>query len=120
MSEGLKLRNLLAELLPEGWDTAAHLCAANRAPTLAQRLRGAQQGSDGGSAAAAGGSGGGSDNAKLLRQVPQGKGRVALVGFREFIFSDDSGALAEFAAATERSFGTTVQRLMYNPGGFAC
>jgi hypothetical protein len=40
----------------------------------------------------------------------------ALVGFREWIFSEDSGALAEFAAATERSFGTTVQRVMHNPG----
>lgn len=52
----------------------------------------------------------------VLMQVPQGKGRIALVGFREWIFSEDSGALAEFAAATERSFGTTVQRLMHNPG----
>jgi hypothetical protein len=52
----------------------------------------------------------------VLTQVPQGKGRIALVGFREWIFSEDSGALAEFAAATERSFGTTVQRLMHNPG----
>jgi hypothetical protein len=40
----------------------------------------------------------------------------ALLGFREWIFSEDSGALAEFAAATERSFGTTVQRIMNNPG----
>ena len=40
----------------------------------------------------------------------------ALVGFREWVFSADSGALAVFAAATERSFGTTVQRVMYNPG----
>jgi hypothetical protein len=40
----------------------------------------------------------------------------ALLGFREWVFSEDSGALAEFAAATERSFGTTVQRVMHNPG----
>lgn len=40
----------------------------------------------------------------------------ALVGFREWVFSEDSGAMAEFAAATERSFGTTVQRVMHNPG----
>lgn len=44
----------------------------------------------------------------------------ALVGFREWVFSEDSGALAEFAAATERSFGTTVQRVMHNPGGSMC
>jgi hypothetical protein len=43
---------------------------------------------------------------------------VALVGFREWVFSEDSGALAEFAAGTERSFGTTVQRVMHNPGGW--
>jgi callose synthase len=118
VAEGLKLRNLLAELLPEDWDTA-HLSTK---PTLTQtirqgtqRLLGVQGGgsSGGGAAAAAAGQG---DSAKMLRQVPQGKGRVALVGFREWIFSEDSGALAEFAAATERSFGTTVQRLMHNPG----
>jgi hypothetical protein len=44
---------------------------------------------------------------------PQGP---ALLGFREWVFSEDSGALAEFAAATERSFGTTMQRVMHNPG----
>ena len=41
----------------------------------------------------------------------------ALVGFREWVFSEDSGALGVFAAATEKSFGTTVQRVMHNPGG---
>lgn len=55
-------------------------------------------------------------NTDLLDEIPKGKGRVALVGFREWIFSEDSGALAEFAAATEKSFGTTVQRLMHWPG----
>jgi hypothetical protein len=45
--------------------------------------------------------------------TPQGP---ALLGFREWVFSEDSGALAEFAAATERSFGTTMQRVMHNPG----
>lgn len=34
---------------------------------------------------------------------------VALVGFREWIFSQDSGALAGFAAATEFTFGSIVQ-----------
>jgi len=113
VAEGLKIRNLLAELLPEGWDTA-HLRSR---PTITQALRQTTQrllGMQAGAAAAAGNN----DNAQLLKQIPQGKGRVALVGFREWIFSEDSGALAEFAAATERSFGTTVQRLMYNPGAF--
>ncbi|KDD75094.1 1,3-beta-glucan synthase, partial [Helicosporidium sp. ATCC 50920] len=41
---------------------------------------------------------------------------VALVGFREWIFSQDSGALAGFAAATEFTFGSIVQRIMTWPG----
>lgn len=115
VAEGLKLRNLLAELLPEGWDTE-HLRSRL---TLTQIFRQSSQrwmGLQGSGAAAA--AAGVADNTALLKQVPQGKGRIALVGFREWIFSEDSGALAEFAAATERSFGTTVQRLMHNPGEF--
>ena len=42
---------------------------------------------------------------------------VALVGFREYVFSADSGALAGFAAATEFTFGSIVQRIMTWPGG---
>jgi 1,3-beta-glucan synthase len=42
---------------------------------------------------------------------------VALVGFREWIFSQDSGALASFAAATEFTFGSIIQRVMTWPGG---
>jgi len=41
---------------------------------------------------------------------------VALVGFREWIFSSDSGALASFAAATEFTFGSIIQRIMTWPG----
>lgn len=41
---------------------------------------------------------------------------VALVGFREVIFSQDQGALAGFAAATEYTFGSMVQRVMTWPG----
>lgn len=41
---------------------------------------------------------------------------VALVGFREWVFSQDSGALASFAAATEFTFGSMVQRIMTWPG----
>jgi hypothetical protein len=52
-----------------------------------------------------------------LQHGPSTRQGPALVGFREWIFSEDSGALAEFAAATERSFGTTMQRVMHNPGG---
>ena len=38
------------------------------------------------------------------------------VGFREWIFSDVSGALGTFAAAAEFAFGTIVQRTMSYPG----
>jgi 1,3-beta-glucan synthase len=79
VAEGLKLRNLLAELRPELREQSA--------VSRVNSHGGAQQ-----------------------------QKQVALLGFREWIFSEDSGVLAEFAAATERSFGTTVQRLMYNPG----
>ena len=34
---------------------------------------------------------------------------TALCGFKEYIFSDKAGALAEFAAATEYAFATVVQ-----------
>jgi hypothetical protein len=58
--------------------------------------------------------------AEFKKHGPLGDGAApgpALVGFREWVFSEDSGALGVFAAATERSFGTTVQRVMHNPGG---
>lgn len=42
---------------------------------------------------------------------------VALVGFREWVFSQDSGALAGFAATTEFTFGSIIQRVMTWPGG---
>jgi 1,3-beta-glucan synthase len=40
---------------------------------------------------------------------------TALVGFREYIFSDAAGALGKFAAATEYAFGTISQRIMTWP-----
>lgn len=53
----------------------------------------------------------------LERPWPEfGDKPVALVGFREWIFSQDSGALAGFAAATEFTFGSIVQRVMTWPG----
>lgn len=42
---------------------------------------------------------------------------VSLIGFREWIFSQDSGALGSFAAATEFTFGSMIQRIMTWPGG---
>ena len=46
-----------------------------------------------------------------MRNMP-----VCLVGFREWVFSQDSGALASFAAATEFTFGSMIQRIMTWPG----
>lgn len=40
---------------------------------------------------------------------------TALVGFREYIFSEVAGALGKFAAATEYAFGTITQRIMTYP-----
>eukprot|EP00798_Chlamydomonas_sp_ICE-L_P008246 gene8246-1515_t len=41
---------------------------------------------------------------------------VSIVGFREWIFSDKTGALGRFAAATEYAFSTIQQRTMEDPG----
>jgi 1,3-beta-glucan synthase component len=43
------------------------------------------------------------------RKRKRGPQPVACVGCREWIFSENSGALASFAAATEFTFGTIVQ-----------
>lgn len=40
---------------------------------------------------------------------------TAIVGFREWIFSEKSGALGRFAAATEYAFGTITQRTLTHP-----
>lgn len=40
---------------------------------------------------------------------------TAIVGFREWIFSEKSGALGRFAAATEFAFGTITQRTLTHP-----
>eukprot|EP00775_Hariotina_reticulata_P008714 gene8714-8895_t len=110
VAEGLKLRNLLAEFLPQGWDQPQP-----QFTNFADRFRSSLT-SLAGPTRAESATGAMFSNERLLEEFRKGKGRVALVGFREWIFSEDSGALAEFAAATERSFGTTVQRLMHFPG----
>lgn len=45
---------------------------------------------------------------------------TALIGFREWIFSDKSGALGSFAASAEFAFGTIVQRTMSYPARGEC
>ena len=49
---------------------------------------------------------------KLLESFKNG---VRIVGFREHIFSNSSGAVGQFAAATEFTFGTIVQRVFSVP-----
>ena len=43
------------------------------------------------------------------------KGRVRIVGFREHIFSESGGAVANFSANNEFVFGTMVQRFLTWP-----
>jgi 1,3-beta-glucan synthase component len=50
-----------------------------------------------------------SDAQVRYRKRKRGPQPVACVGCREWIFSENSGALASFAAATEFTFGTIVQ-----------
>ncbi|GLC51113.1 hypothetical protein PLESTB_000467200 [Pleodorina starrii] len=93
LAEALKMRNLLGELQPEP--------APRRLAAAAAHPRGSTS-SEGHRQALA---------ARTTMEVP-----VALVGFREWIFSDVSGALGTFAAACELAFGTIVQRTMSYPG----
>eukprot|EP00892_Ulva_mutabilis_P001698 jgi/Ulvmu1/11529/UM078_0018.1 len=62
----------------------------------------------------------GAENVKVYRQDKMNKRRkepvVALVGFREWIFSGKAGMLGQFAASAEFAFGTVVQRVMSSPG----
>ena len=53
--------------------------------------------------------------AKELAKVRSSEKPTALVGFREWIFSDKAGALGSFAASAEFAFGTIIQRIMDNP-----
>ena len=51
-----------------------------------------------------------------MRNLLEGfQGSVRLVGFREHIFSDSGGAVANFAASNEFVFGTMVQRFLTWP-----
>ncbi|GIL73021.1 hypothetical protein Vretifemale_3258, partial [Volvox reticuliferus] len=93
LAEALKMRNLLRELAPEP--------APRRLQAIASHPRGSTSSEHHRQTIAA----------RTAREVP-----VALVGFREWIFSDVSGALGTFAAACELAFGTIVQRTMSYPG----
>ncbi|CAG8558559.1 9541_t:CDS:2, partial [Ambispora leptoticha] len=49
--------------------------------------------------------------------VPQNKNPVAIVGAREYIFSENYGVLGDVAAGKEQTFGTLTQRIMAMIGG---
>lgn len=126
LCEAVKMRNLINEFNPPQYNDAA-LAAATAA--TARRRAGADAVAipvgDAAAGAAAGmpGQAPPSFNGRRggtvayerpwpdMRNLP-----VALVGFREWIFSQDSGALASFAAATEFTFGSMIQRIMTWPG----
>ncbi|KAI9266209.1 1,3-beta-glucan synthase [Helicostylum pulchrum] len=48
---------------------------------------------------------------------PAGKSPVAIVGAREYIFSENVGVLGDVAAGKEQTFGTLTQRIMATIGG---
>ncbi|KAI8374880.1 1,3-beta-glucan synthase component-domain-containing protein [Blakeslea trispora] len=52
-------------------------------------------------------------NPSLLKQKPP----VAIVGAREYIFSENVGMLGDVAAGKEQTFGTLTQRIMAKTGG---
>jgi hypothetical protein len=51
----------------------------------------------------------------LLCELRAAERPVAVVGFREWVFSDKTGALGSFAASSEFAFSTMMQRTMAYP-----
>jgi 1,3-beta-glucan synthase len=49
--------------------------------------------------------------------IKSGKSPVAIVGAREYIFSENVGVLGDVAAGKEQTFGTLTQRIMATIGG---
>lgn len=103
LAEALKMRNLLSELKP---DTQLSRASRRAAVSLAA------------TAALAGGDAAAVPGAEFRSKLAAAKASekpTAIVGFREWIFSDVSGALGSFAACAEYTFGTMVQRTMASP-----
>ncbi|KAG2448290.1 hypothetical protein HYH02_006874 [Chlamydomonas schloesseri] len=132
LAEALKMRNLLKELRPdcdsraaqkaaEALQEAVALAAADAAHRTASATSGRADG--GGGAAASAGPAvataaalpAASEYRRLLCALRAAERPVAVVGFREWVFSDKAGALGAFAASAEFAFGTIVQRTMAYP-----
>lgn len=56
-------------------------------------------------------------NGSPYSNVQSGKSPVAIVGAREYIFSENVGVLGDVAAGKEQTFGTLTQRIMATIGG---
>ncbi|KAL6774638.1 GSL1 [Auxenochlorella protothecoides x Auxenochlorella symbiontica] len=112
LAEALKVRSLIDEFNPPRYtQLEASAAAAVRAGRRAGRATTAADGAPKTPVTPHG------TINKYERPFPDmGHSPVVLVGFREWVFSQDSGALASFAAATEFSFGSVVQRVMTWPG----
>ena len=124
--EALKMRNLMSEFNPptyndETWKTALGPYARKKAGSNSVAIQARVESKkliEAGNAPGIQNEGSHRDAIAYERPWPDLKNMpVVLIGFREWIFSSDSGALASFAAATEFTFGSMVQRIMTWPGG---
>ncbi|GFR40490.1 hypothetical protein Agub_g1058 [Astrephomene gubernaculifera] len=96
LAEALKMRNLLSELHPSNKGQFMLFADDTPSQVLNPHMTGAE-----------------------LRFVILSRMKhsfpTAIVGFREWIFSANSGALGQYAAATEYSFATIQSRIMTKP-----
>lgn len=117
LCEALKMRNLINEFNPPVYDDLALRAATSAAARRRAGPDGVAIPVGGVSTAGAAAAGAQRGGVAYERPFPDMRAQpVALVGFREWIFSQDSGALASFAAATEFTFGSMIQRIMTWPG----
>ncbi|PNH12435.1 1,3-beta-glucan synthase component FKS1, partial [Tetrabaena socialis] len=131
LAEALKMRNLLQELAPERETRAARraagaleaqlAAAAAAAPAGAATtvtIPSARRGAAATAAVAATAVCALPPAVEFKRALGELRGAerpVAVVGFREWVFSDKAGALGSFAASSEFAFSTMVQRTMAYP-----
>lgn len=96
LCEALKFRNLTAELMPSSKGEFKNFADDDEDVEITKRTIA-------------------SELAYVIRSRQVQCVFTAIVGFREWIFSDKSGALGRFAAATEYAFGTITQRTLTHP-----